>query len=148
MSRFVKTVLSNPDKLVSNNIWFTTDCDWHIGDHVLGGQTKHLINTFERVREICEQTSIHSPYIPLSHFGLDGFHGIPEPIICLSYLQSKGIAIKDDKANKIMREHTEVVCVSKMGNFIVRSNGANWTITSYNEVMRLAPRVISSLENL
>tara|TARA_Y100000034_G_scaffold121332_1_gene165404 strand:+ start:237 stop:1259 length:1023 start_codon:yes stop_codon:yes gene_type:complete len=60
LDTFVKALIENPECIITGDIYFYPGDNrpLYISDHIIGGKTKNLLGTFDRVKNICETTPL------------------------------------------------------------------------------------------
>lgn len=108
---FIKTMLSTPDNITTNNVFFRPDevYKFHFSDHVMGGKTKMLFDMFLKVYE--SLLDLYQPYFA-------------EIMLCRQYLKNKGIEPINAHSMRIMRENVNLVDIGKMGKFKISFNSS------------------------
>ena len=127
ISYFAEAVRANEEKLITNNVLFQLDskAKFHPSDHVVGGSTNNMRGTFERLENYCAKYA-EKETDPLTgeELGIKGLEEIsPETLICICFLQHKGVDINVDDSKKIMLDNFGVVSAKQMGRYLVMVKG-------------------------
>ena len=127
ISYFAEVVKANEEKLITNNVLFQLDSKvkFHPSDHVVGGTTSNMRGTFERLENYCSRYAAKEK-APLIGKELDvnELEEIsPETLMCICFLQHKGVDINIDDSKKIMLDNFGVVSAKQMGRYLVMVKG-------------------------
>lgn len=150
LDKFIETMIENPTKWISNNIWFkSVEKEWlHPGDHLIGGKTSYLLNTFLQTIQMCKKYTNPQLQFTIADFGFSSmlsgqYHSgclFPENVLFLNFLKT---IYKDnfydylitnntiDGMKNIMREHTALVNLKDITpyiwSFIYNANKQSFT---------------------
>lgn len=129
ISKFVKKVIENPHKIITNNVAFPRNSvqALHPSDHMMGSSRHNLIETFERVDRTCrnlpfmDKEMIFGSELNVEWMG----HLLPEQIIALNWLEIKGITATYlaqnhslENLKKIMLDNYDMVPVEDLGDVV------------------------------
>lgn len=137
---FIAAMRGSPGKLITNNVFFRADkvYKFHPSDHVIGGRTDAMRETFRILRDRC----LSGEPAPRGQPGW-----MPtEALITTSFLRHLGIEADPRRSREIMQEHIGLVRLSQMGRFLVACNNAGTAFTTEEELLRQDS--IASMEEL
>jgi len=130
ISYFAEVVKKNDKKLTTNNVLFQKDsvAKLHPSDHVIGGTTHNMLGAFEKVKNYCKKNTREKTKEKIPLIGKDiGVAELtevaPETLICVSFLQHKGVEIDTSKSKEIMIENFNMVKASEMGRYLLMIKG-------------------------
>jgi hypothetical protein len=127
IGQFAETMKANKEKLITNNVLFQSDDHekFHPSDHVIGGTTNNMLGTFEKLENYCAKYAERGTIsLTGKELGVDGLKGISsETLMCICFLQHKGVEINIDNSKKIMLSNFGIVPTEKMGRYMVMVKG-------------------------
>jgi hypothetical protein len=134
---FIDTMISNPDKIICNNVYFYYGkrCTYHVSDHILGGKIDNIKTMFQNCI-----SSLQKPEYPM-------FIRHAEQILTYSYLSSiypKDSLINNiDISRKLLIKHFIVVPITEFINYYVTSNHKGYKVKvtpkTYNDYKFITP---------
>jgi hypothetical protein len=102
---------------------------------------------YSRIISFCKRHKDREDAIPGSEAGYPDFNVmVTESIMFCKFLEHYGAKFDPNAWRDQMRDHTTLVPVSRLGNFIVRSNNANRDFTTEDELVEMG--AIRSLDEL
>jgi hypothetical protein len=127
ISQFAETMKVNKEKLITNNVLFQPDDveKFHPSDHVIGGTTNNMLGTFEKLENYCAKYAERG-IVPLTgkELGIDSLEVIsPETLMCICFLQHRGVDISINKSKEIMLSNFDIVPTEKMGRYMIMVKG-------------------------
>ena len=155
LNPFYKAIIANPSKIITSDIYFrqTHMYHFHPSDHIMGGKTQILKNTFytskmlcENIKlliELCESTEVLKNQKSIIYKSLDPFTLTPEQMIGIASILSVSNVkeeIKDMNSIELIKNVFHIVKASDLGVFIVSSSSQKLTYTddsyfqSHNDV--------------
>lgn len=160
LSKFIKKIKDNPEKIVANNVFFREDSyeAFHPSDHVIGGTTENMLGMFNYAFVMCQRefgkAVLTSDYFNIPRQEWKDHHTdvgefvkrgeiCPEVFLCFSYLLSKGVKLDLSKSKEIMKKHFDVVPVADMGKCVCKAG-----INSSRQEFQWGGKVINSMEEL
>jgi hypothetical protein len=128
ISDILKCIKDNPEKLVTNNIWFNSDkvCKFHVSDHMWGGKTQKIVDFLSNymIPRLTNQILFIQPI-------KDYIYGPPEIVLTKSWIDYCG-DFPDEKCSKeLMLKHVSMIPVSQMGKFIAKAGKQAMTDINY-----------------
>lgn len=123
----------SPDILVCSDFFYNGGFPYQISDHIIGGLTSDLRNTFELVRIWCECVPPHNDLgIPDGKwFGLN-FSPVTEALIFAAYLRSKKILPILANSYLLRKTYSLPVDSSLLGKYYAVANCKNTYYTDEN----------------
>jgi hypothetical protein len=130
ISPIVDAIKSNINKLVTTDVFFRNcKMPWHPADHIVGGTTSTMTDTFKLAKEICEGLEpSHSKQLLKYIKDATGKEFIAaEQILGISATISQVPAnkLKEPDCASIMKELFHIVPTEQLGMFRVMFNSAN-----------------------
>lgn len=126
LSEIIDLIRKNPNKFISNNIFFCgISKPLHPSDHLFGGKTKILRETFEILWQRCYNLSdVNTLNVPSDRVGIPWHKDCgPEVLIFTSFLECnksldklKKDVVSHDEILKIMLENCDIVPFEKFGH--------------------------------
>ncbi len=109
LTPIIHEVISNPERIVTNNIYARRDREWkfHPSDHVIAGKTSNMEGTFLVLKTALEE-----------HAGEIAMGRPAEQRIFLSFLKHKNIPTDWAKSGETMKAWCRIVPASKLGSII------------------------------
>ena len=133
---FVEAILANPEKLVSNEVFFRNPDSieaenflFHPSDHLYGGKTSLLKKTLEYCVEDCRKLSPDELKIKFENLKNKSYDIVPEQHLFANFIQAKFVDFKFDK--KISNLNDALKTVQKDNCVIVPSNELGFYCISY-----------------
>jgi len=160
LNPFYKAMVSNPSKIITSDIYFrqTHMYHFHPSDHIIGGKTQILKNTFytskmlcENIKlliELCESTEVLKNQKSIIYKSLNPFTLTPEQMIGISSILSISDIkeeIKDMNSIELMKNVFHIVKASDLGVFIVSSSSNKLTYTDDSYFQPL--KDVNNIEN-
>jgi hypothetical protein len=137
----INYILECPNKITSINYFFRKNdyVKYHISDHCLGGQTKDLHVMFNHAKLLCENVSTYK-----TTYFQNNDEIAPEIILCMGYLQSKGLMYEQHTHGEIvksslynMNKYFRAIDIFKLKPFEFKYNDYNITFTEKNNPLDL-----------
>jgi hypothetical protein len=144
---FIKALNENPKCIITGDIFFwDEEFSFHISDHVISGDTKILLGTFDRVKNICETTPLDMKMV-IKRRKFFAQSASSESLVMLSFLQEIGaidnialdtVMTNDEKTLRLLadwdmgnpsrcielvKNHARVVPTVCMGNVFLSTLG-------------------------
>jgi WavE lipopolysaccharide synthesis len=143
LSAFIGRMKAQPAKLITNNVFFRKDAmyKYHVSDHVIGGRTENLRETFRIMRDRCMALGENRPREPKTAGWMP-----TESLIATSYLRHVGIAAEPARSKELMRTWFDLVRVSEMGKFYCAFNNAGTGFEREEDILKSDS--IASMEDL
>lgn len=118
---FLKTLIENPFKYVTNNIYFKgTPEPLHPSDHMIGMNTYFFLGALSEVRDICHKYPSNWHHLQGWQFGVDWLNTFtPEVALFLGFLKFVGLLPKDlEEANIRTFQRAALVNIDEMKPYL------------------------------